>query len=102
MVDVTLAGQVIITGTVDVLRRDEGGLRRATGGAIVVSSYSPLGDLEWKHRADASGNAAPWAAAVDPFGHIYVAGSFTRSVTFGTTTLDAEAQTDTFIAKLRP
>ena len=71
-------------------------------GSIHVASYSPTGQLEWTHRADANGAVSPLAASVDSFGFVYLAGGFGTAVIFGDTTIEAEGSGSAFVAKLRP
>ncbi len=100
--DFTLADQAIVTGTADIASSTASGLKHTASGTIHVASYSPTGQLEWTHRADANGPVSPLAAAVDTFGFVYVAGGFGTKIIFGDTTIEAEGSNSAFIAKLLP
>ena len=68
-----------------------------------VAEYSPGGVLNWLvafpgQSTSSVGQAS--AVAVDGSGNIEVAGSFSGTVKFGTTTLSAPSRTDSFVAKL--
>lgn len=100
--DFSLADQAIVTGTADIASSTASGVKRTASGAIHIASYSPTGQLEWTHRAEANGSVAPLAASVDTFGFVYIAGGFGTKIIFGDTTVEAEGSNSAFIAKLRP
>ncbi len=58
----------------------------AAGGSrdTYVARYAPDGTLAWVVKAGGTGYDEGRDVAVDASGHVYVAGSFTRTATFGT------------------
>jgi hypothetical protein len=67
-----------------------------------VAKLSPAGQFLWATAGGGIGADAGNAIAVDASGNSFVAGEFTGSATFGSTTLSSKGSTDVFVARLSP
>lgn len=77
------------------------------GNAIVVTNrfldkYSPSGTLIWHKDATNGFAVSPADACTDATGNIYVTGTYSATVTLGTTTLPGFGMDDVFVAKYAP
>ncbi len=72
----------------------------AGGNDIFLAKYSSGGAIQWVKRWGDSGNDKALCAATADNGDCYIAGFFTGSVDFGSTTLNASGSRDVFIAKI--
>lgn len=64
-----------------------------------LAKYNSAGTLLWKKDATSGFACEALDACTDAAGNIYVAGSYTTSVTLGTTTLSNSGGEDAFVAK---
>ena len=69
---------------------------------IFVAKLSTRGQWRWAKSAGGAGNDLGAAIALDPAGHPFITGSFSQSIRFGSTQLNATKSTDFFLAKLDP
>ncbi len=67
-----------------------------------IAKYSSTGQLDWVKDLGPNDSGWGWALAVDGSGNAIVGGSFSGTVTFGTTTLTASGYEDGFMVKLDP
>lgn len=81
---------------------DKSGFSYVSGGlnGFFIAKYNPNGGIVWTHSG--VGNVSNSSICLDAFGNVYIIGSFSYSITIGTTTLTATgpyAGADIFIAK---
>ncbi len=69
---------------------------------IFVAKLTPGGAWQWATSAGGSNTDDGYGVAVDGSGRVYVAGSFTDTATFGTSTLISAGDRDVFVANLTP
>ena len=104
-------GNVFVSGTfTGGLNFDPNGgnttFNASNGNDAFVAKYDANGNLLWARditetaNANGQGYAQGYALAVDASGNLAVAGSFTNSATFGTTSLTASGFTESFVTKL--
>jgi len=67
---------------------------------IFVTKLDKDGNWQWAVSAGGPGFDQGYSLAVDNNGHVYVAGTFEQTATFGTTVLTYEGAWDLFIAEL--
>jgi FlgD Ig-like domain len=92
--DVYVAGY--FQGTVNFGGSD---LTSAGQADIFLVKFSPSGSHVWSYRFGSSGDDQGLAVASDPFGNVYLAGSFAGTVDFGGGNLVANGGVDIFVAK---
>jgi hypothetical protein len=101
-----VAGQFQGNATFGMGEANETSLRAVGSGDLFVAKYAPDGTLLWATSAGGSSGDRGDAIATDPRGNSYVTGDFQRTVTFGegenATSLQAEGETDVFVAKYAP
>lgn len=68
--------------------------------SIFVARFDDGGGHVWSKRYGGPGVAKPQAVAVDAKGNVFIAGGFTNTISFGSTTLTSAGGTDAFIAAL--
>jgi hypothetical protein len=79
------------------------GAAGADSGAVFVVKYDFAGIPRWATSAGVLPRSmGPIAVAVDPEGNAYIAGSFTDSITIGTTKLVSLGRSDAFLARFNP
>lgn len=80
------------------------GVQVASTGAtgLAVLRYAPGGAIRWGAANGGSGVIVPAGVAVDRGGSAYVVGSFTRTISFGSTVLASNGGYDLFIARVSP
>ncbi|OON67219.1 hypothetical protein B0919_19015 [Hymenobacter sp. CRA2] len=102
-IEVDPQGNVIVTGSFAATARF-GALTRSSQGSLdmFVGVLSPSG--QWQSVTTAGGEEQDQILdlAMDAHHNIYVAGRFRGTASFGTTTLQSQAASDAFIAKLTP
>ena len=64
-----------------------------------IAKFDKTGKTVWAKKAGGNGNDQAYNIMADPGGNLYVAGSFSKSITFGTKTLTAVKVADIFLAK---
>ncbi len=103
------SGDVIITGTFTgtVNFNPNGGsttLSAPGENDVFVAKYDPNGNLLWADNVGGTSGAIDegYAVAVDAAGNIAIGGSYQNSATFGSTTLTAGGNFESFVAKLSP
>jgi hypothetical protein len=64
-----------------------------------IAKFDRRGNPVWAKNAGGDGNDQAYNIVADPDGNLYVAGSFSQSITFGTRTLRAGKEGDIFLAK---
>jgi predicted outer membrane repeat protein len=64
-----------------------------------LAKYTPSGSVAWVRKIGGPGAEIATDVAVDAAGNVIVTGSFTSSVTIGTTTLTTAGATDVFVAR---
>ncbi|MBX0291834.1 SBBP repeat-containing protein [Hymenobacter sp. HSC-4F20] len=74
----------------------------ALGLAIPASLHAQTWQWASAHAAGSTGSSVIYAAAVDAAGNTVVAGLFSGTSTFGTTTLVSAGGTDVFVGRLSP
>jgi hypothetical protein len=76
----------------------------ALGGAadydIFVTKLDPAGNFTWTIQAGSTGPNSGRAVSADGSGNLYITGTVTSTMTFGSTTLTSTGTNDIFIAKL--
>ncbi len=78
-------------------------LERVGNCDLFVAEHDSLGNWQWVINAgSANKNQFAYRLTTDPTGNIYVAGSYTGSPTFGSTTLAADQNRDAYVAKISP
>ena len=65
-----------------------------------VAKFDPAGNYVWSKRFGNSSNEIFIKTAVTPDGHIWLAGVYKNTITFGPTTLNAVGSSDAFVALL--
>ncbi|WP_196284345.1 NHL repeat-containing protein [Hymenobacter jeongseonensis] len=65
-----------------------------------MAKLSPIGKWEWAIAAGSTQSDNASGIAVDATGRVFVAGSFSSQIRFGTTTLTSQGETDVFVAQL--
>ena len=76
------------------------GTRYGAGYASFVAAYASDGTCTWATYFESDEDASPAAISIDATGAVYVAGTFSGSLTFGNTTLTSAGGFDAFAAKL--
>ena len=66
---------------------------------LFLVKYNPAGIVVWATGATCAGIDQGEGIAIDPSGNIYLSGSFSDTITFGTTTLISRGLTDAFLTK---
>lgn len=87
----------MFTGTAQV---GESTLTAAGDKDIYVAELAASGDVTWARSIGGTGYDSVHGVAVDTAGNLYIAGSFTGTVTFGATSLTAVGDQDGFVARL--
>ena len=64
-----------------------------------IAKLDKTGNPIWAKKSEGDGNDQAYNIVADPEGKLYVAGSFSKSITFGTKTLIAGKEGDIFLAK---
>jgi hypothetical protein len=64
-----------------------------------IEKFDKTGNPVWAKKVGMDGNDQAYNIIADQEGNLYVAGSFSRSITFGTNTLKASEEGDIFLAK---
>jgi hypothetical protein len=64
-----------------------------------IAKFDKTGNPVWAKKTEGDGNDQAYNIVADPEGNLYVAGSFSQSITFGTKTLKAGKEGDIFLAK---
>ncbi len=73
----------------------------AVGGYdIYITKLDESGNFQWAIGAGSSGSDFGYALTVDNQDNVYAVGSFTNSVTLGSTTLTSKGSSDIFVCKL--
>jgi hypothetical protein len=67
---------------------------------VFVAKLSATGDFLWAVAGGGSGNDQAFGIAVTAAGDAYVAGSYEKQATFGTTLLQSKGLNDVFVAKV--
>ena len=98
-------GNILLTGdfTGSLICGDTS-LYTSAGGCseVFVAKLAPTGTWQWATKAACSSNAAGYTITTDAGGNALVAGIFSASAIFGTTTLTSSFWTNAFVAKLSP
>jgi hypothetical protein len=72
-----------------------------TGRSVVfVAKLNSAGTFQWAVQMGNSGDDETYSLAIDAAGNLYTAGYYQGTATFGSTTLTASADFDSFVAKL--
>lgn len=66
---------------------------------IFVARFDANGELRWAQRNGGTGRDQGRGVAMDGTGNVIVAGSFSRSASFGSTSLGSQGESDIFVAK---
>jgi hypothetical protein len=74
-------------------------LRNSGSSDLFVARLSTSGQWQWAMNSNGGGSSTVSSTAVDAAGNVYVAGSFTGSLSFGSTTLRSNNNNDLFVAK---
>ena len=94
------SGNIIMAGYFSGAVDFGGGTLTATGSSdIVLATYSSAGVHQWSERFGGTGSGSPSSVALDSGGNIFLTGSFSGSVDFGTGTLVSAGSSDIFLAK---
>lgn len=94
------AGNIYIAGTfarTTIIGTDT--LRNGNFTGLFVAKFTAAGVPVWARAGTGTGDFSIVTLAVDRNGNCYMAGSFTRSVTFGDYTITSAGNTDIFVAK---
>jgi hypothetical protein len=75
------------------------GTNTLTNGGMYIVKYDASGNVLWAKDAGGAGNSSGIGIITDALGNIYITGSFSTLITFGTTTLSSEGLRDIFIVK---
>ena len=67
---------------------------------IFAAKLSSAGIWEWAVAVGGTGSDRAAGVAVDASGHIFITGNFSNQVSFGTTVLTSQGNTDAFVAQL--
>jgi hypothetical protein len=95
------SGTTIVVGSVEGNVDFGGGLTASSGeGDAFVLALDASGAYAWATRLAGTGDDHAYGVAVDSGGNIFVVGSFTESMSVGTTTLSTVADADAFVVKL--
>lgn len=92
---------VLVTGSFSgTIAFDDISLQSNGGYDVFVAKYSSLGDVIWAVSFGANGQEFSWNIDVDGDGNIYVVGRFSsNSVSFGSSTIINQGNSDIFIVK---
>lgn len=66
---------------------------------IFLVKYDVTGNILWARRAGNSDSEFGQSVATDAAGNVYIAGAFSTSIVFGTTTLTSAGSTDIYVSK---
>lgn len=66
---------------------------------VFVVKYDSAGTYIWSKKGSTTGDAIGYDVDTDPFGNVYVTGSFKNDLTMSGTTVTSTGQKDAFIAK---
>jgi hypothetical protein len=75
-------------------------LTSAGGYDAYLVKFDPTGAVTWVHSYGGTGTDQATAVALDGSGNAYITGSFSNSVTFGSTTLTSAGLGDVFVTKV--
>jgi RTX calcium-binding nonapeptide repeat (4 copies)/Beta-propeller repeat len=67
---------------------------------VFVAKLNSAGTFQWARQMGNSGDDETYSLAIDAVGNLYTAGYYQGTATFGSTTLTASADFDSFVAKL--
>jgi hypothetical protein len=100
---VDASGNIAIGGTFSGSIDLGSGPLLSTGSAdVFVASFDPAGTFRWSARFGGAGPDTLQTLATTPAGDVILGGTFSGSVSFGTTTLNRVAGIDSFVARLDP
>jgi chitodextrinase len=88
------------TYTVTLTVTDNAGAKGSD--TAIVTITAPTGSSTWGKRMGAAGSDSATAVATDAVGNTYVAGTFSNTITIGTTSLVSAGDTDVALAKYSP
>ena len=69
------------------------------GRDIFIAKINSSGNVQWAKKAGGNGEDKGLSISLDKTGNIYVAGSFTQSASFGSTTITNSGKNSAFVAK---
>lgn len=100
-VAVDAAGNVYAAGMfTGIAQVGESTLTAAGDKDVYVAELAASGDVTWARSIGGTGYDSVHGVAVDTAGNLYIAGSFTGTVTFGAASLTAVGDQDGFVARL--
>ena len=71
----------------------------AGGNDIFVAKYNSVGTLQWVQSASGTSTDVGYGIAVDGLGNVCIAGTYSNTATFGTTSITSAGSLDIFVAK---
>ncbi|CAD5273436.1 MULTISPECIES: IPT/TIG domain-containing protein [unclassified Imperialibacter] len=100
-VDLDNNGNIYVTGYFSTSAFDDFGLTTEMNSRdAFVAKYNPSGEILWAQKAGGPGDDYGQALAVGANGIVHITGSFTESVTFGSTALTSFGGSDIFLWKI--
>lgn len=95
------SGNILVTGAFEgVLTHGPNTLVSNGGQDIFVLKLDSNGNIMWAISAGGAGLDSGNSIALDPYGDVYVTGSFSEAVSFGSTILESDGDLDVFWMKL--
>ena len=71
----------------------------AGGNDIFVAKYNSVGTLQWVQSASGTSTDVGYGIAVDGLGNVCIAGTYSNTATFGTTSITSAGSLDIFVVK---
>lgn len=94
------AGNAVLVGTyLDEARFGDVDLPAGADKEVFVVKYDPAGNVKWARNGSGGSQDLAESAALDAAGNIYVTGSFSSKLEFGTKAAETSASVAAFVAK---